>query len=205
MRGFAGFVLDVLFPGLFASLLGFGVLANIRRARRKRDLAAGRPPQASTDVFGTIVFVMIFLVLPLSVTYVHLRIHYDLWALQPADVQEIKVGERSFIDRTSISQIVGALKTSEWYSVNHGGWGDETPMVVRLRSGTAWQMRVGYHFTHHGAVVLRSSEPLGRGWALGQVFSLTLPETLERLGVPLSLCDTAHGRPCLPGSTAGAP
>jgi hypothetical protein len=200
MRGFAGFVWDVLFPGLFASLIGLGILANIRRAPRKRDLAAKRPWRAGGP--GTVILVMIFLVLPLSLTYVHLRIHYDLWTLQPADVQEIKVGERSFIDRTSISQIVGALKSCEWYSVNHGGWGDETPMVVRLKSGAVWQMNVGYHFTHHGAVVLRSSEPRGRGWPLGQVFSLTLPETLERLGVPLSLCDTAHGHPCLPGSTA---
>lgn len=92
-----------------------------------------------------------------------------------------------------------ALKANEWYSVNHGGWGDETALVFKLRSGTEWQMRAGYHFVHHGAVVLRSSRPDGTGWALGQVFSLALPGTLEQLGVPLSRCDTRHGHPCLSG------
>jgi hypothetical protein len=149
--------------------------------------------------------VLIWVVLMLGVTYTHLRIHYDLWALQSENVREIQIGEQRFGDQASIIRIVNALKSSEWYSINHGGWGDETAMIVRFTSGTEWQMRAGYHFIQHGAVILRSSGPHGSGWALGEVFSTALPEALDQLRVPLSHCDTAHGHPCRPGSTTDVP
>jgi hypothetical protein len=206
MRGFSGFVL-VMLPGLFASLLGFGALVGIRKAWRDPHLA--EPSQARTIDIGkgllASIAVLTWIALILSVSYAHLRIHYDLWALQVDDVHEIQVGEQHFLDRASKSLIVKALKSSEWYSVNHGGWGDETPIVFRMASGAEWQMRAGYHFAQHGAVVLRSSGPHGRGWELGEVFSLALPRTLEQLGVPLSHCDTAHGHPCRPGSGTEMP
>jgi hypothetical protein len=206
MRGFAGFALDVLLPGLFASFFGFGILVAVRKARRERRR---REEQSQAPTFQkgleTLIVVLVFLLMPLSITYANLRIHYDLWALQPQEVQGIQVGERLFVDGASISRIVSAIKSSEWYSVNHGGWGDETSILIRFKSGAQWQMRAGYHFTHHGAVVLRSSGPHGTGWAMGQVFSVALPETLEQLGAPLSRCDTAHGRPCRPASSTSVP
>ena len=208
MRGFAGFALDVLLPALFASFFGFGILVAFRKARRERRPPVELPRAGTVDISKGLVgpvAVLVWAVLMLSVSYVHLRIHYDLWALQPEDVQEIQVGERRFVDQASIRRIVSALKSSEWYSVNHGGWGDETSIVVSLKSGAKWQMRAGYHFTHHGAVVLRSSNPHGSGWALGEVFSLALPQTLEELGVPLSHCDTRHDHPCRPGSSTAMP
>jgi hypothetical protein len=210
MRGFAGFALDVLLPGLFAVCFGSGMLAMIRRFRR--DLASRQERRRSSilsesasvvwTILGISVFVLVLLVMPLTVAYANMRIHYDLWELRPLDVHEIQVGARHFTDSASISTIVAALKSSEWYSVNHGGWGDETPIIVKFESGTQWHMRAGYHFTQHGAVVLRSSAPHGSGWALGQVFSTTLPQILEQLGVPLSRCDTAHGYPCKAGVSA---
>lgn len=197
----------VLLPGLAASVVGFGITVGIRKSWQERHQWAERPQPRTIDIakeLVTLFGVLIWLMLLLEATYVHLRIHYDLWALQPDDVQEIKVGEQRFTDQASIGQIVDALKSSEWYSVNHGGWGDETPIFLRMASGTQWHLRAGYHFAQHGAVVLRSSQPHGGGWALGEVFSLALPKTLEQLGVPLSRCDTAHGHPCVPSTTAPA-
>ncbi len=137
-----------------------------------------------------------FIALMLTVSYSRFRLHYGLWTLKTQDVQEMKVGTRQFTDPTSIEKVVHDLKSSEWYSVTHGGWGDETAMVLTMRSGDVWQMQVGYHLTQHGAVILRSSEPGGRGWHLGELFSATLPQTLDKLGAPLSRCDMAHGHPC---------
>jgi len=204
MRGFSGFLFEVLLPALFASLFGFSVFVAIRKARRERSPAVELPrPRTIASGKGLIgaMAVLIWVVLMLGVTYTRLRIHYDLWALQSENVREIQIGEQRFGDQASIIRIVNALKSSEWYSINHGGWGDETAMIVRFTSGTGWQMRAGYHFTQHGAVILRSSGPHGSGWALGEVFSTALPEALDQLRVPLSHCDTAHGHPCRPGST----
>jgi len=208
MRGFSGFLFEVLLPALFASLFGFSVFVAIRKARRERSPAVELPrPRTIASGKGLIgaMAVLIWVVLMLGVTYTHLRIHYDLWALQSENVREIQIGEQRFGDQASIIRIVNALKSSEWYSINHGGWGDETAMIVRFTSGTEWQMRAGYHFTQHGAVILRSSGPHGSGWALGEVFSTALPEALHQLRVPLSHCDTAHGHPCRPGSTTDVP
>jgi|HubBroStandDraft_6_1064221.scaffolds.fasta_scaffold332522_2 hypothetical protein len=199
MRGFEGFVFSVLLPGLFASLAVLVTLVEVRRARRESPRRAEGAQAGAIHVRKGLkagLVALIFLVMPAWVTYVHLRFHYDLWALQPEGVQQIQVGGQRFLDRSSITRIVKDLKSSEWYAVNHGGWGDETPIVLHMVSGADWQMRAGYHFTQHGAVVLRSSGSNGIGWALGEVFSLTLPETLEQLGAPLSHCDLAHGHPC---------
>ena len=199
MRGFAGFLLDVLLPALFLGFFSLAIAVGVRMDLRRRHLWPGGlqpstvPALKKLFIWGAVsawTIVMIFVV------YRGLRIHYDLWALQPKNVEAVYVGGHQFTDLSSIAQIVTALKASEWYSVNHGGWGDETPIIVKMASGDEWQMMAGYHFAQHGAVILRSSGPGGSGLQLGQVFSPGLANVLEQLGAPLSHCDTAHGRPC---------
>jgi hypothetical protein len=199
MRGFEGFLFDVLMPTLFVALFGLAIASAFRRHRRESTLSPESPEAPSAGTIKGLVklgAVFVWMILMLFVVYRDLRIHYDLWVLQPKNVREITVGEHRFTDQSSITQIVTTLKSSEWYSVNHGGWGDETPIVLRTMPGTEWQIRAGYHFAQHGAVVLRYSDSLGGRWELGQVFSPTLPKVLEQLGVPLSHCDTRHGLPC---------
>jgi len=179
MRGFLGFAFSVLLPALFVLMFGFAALQEWRNGKRHGAIA-----------------VMAFVLVLLAVAYTHMRIHYDLWALKSSDVREISVAGKRFTDRGSIDRITSSIKSSEWYSVEHGGWGDETPIVFDMASGQKWQMMAAYHFAQHGAVVLISSESNGHGWRLGEVFSLALPDTLEQLGVPLSKCDTVHGHPC---------
>jgi|ERR1051326_1082518 hypothetical protein len=199
MRGFEGFFFDVLLPAVFVGVFGFVIAHDIRKDWRNRHRRAeGSQPSVGSAIleFLKLTAVSLWMGFMLFMVYGELRFHYDLWALQPKNVTEISVGQHRFIDQPSISQIVTAMKSSEWYSVNHGGWGDEIPVVLRMTSGAVWQMRSGYHFAQHGAVVIKSSEPNGRGWQFGQVFSPALPGVLEQLGVPLSHCDTAHGQPC---------
>src|SRR5215831_2945721 len=199
MRGFAGFLFDVLLPALFLSFFGVAIAAVVRVDRRRRNLLPEgfQPLIVPTHKrFFTLAAVSAWMIVMIFVVYRGVRIHYDLWALQPKNVEAIYVGGHEFTDRSSIAQIVTALKASEWYSVNHGGWGDETRIVVKMGSGEEWQMVAGYHFAQHGAVILRSTGSGGSGLQLGQVFSPVLPSVLEQLGVPLSHCDTAHGRPC---------
>lgn len=199
MRGFAGFLFDVLLPALFVSFFGFAIAVGIRTDRRKtpsvpEGLQPSTVPALKKLLKWPIVFV--WMITMTFVVYRGVRIHYDLWAFQSKNVEAVYVGGHQFTDRSSIDQIVTALKASEWYSVNHGGWGDETPIIVKMGSGEEWQMMAGYHFAQHGAVIIRSSGPRGSGLELGEVFSPVLPNVLEQLGVPLSHCDTAHGRPC---------
>jgi hypothetical protein len=199
MRGFEGFSFAVLLPALFASVLAFVIGHDIREAWRKRHRWAEAPLpsdfSAIKEVFK-LAALSLWIILMLFVVYREMSFHYDLRSLQPKNIVEISVGEHHFTDQFSITQIVDALKSSEWYSSNHGGWGDETPIVLRTTSGNVWQMMVGYHFAQHGAVVIKSSQSNGRGWNLGEAFSPALPEVLEQLATPLSNCDIAHGHPC---------
>lgn len=199
MRGFAGFLLEVLLPALFLGFFGFAIVAGVGMDwRRRHPWPEGVQPSSVPALKKLLKFAAVFVWMSMLmfVVYRGLRIHYDLWALQSNNVVAVSVGGHQFTDRSSITQIVTALKASEWYSVNHGGWGDETAIILKMESGEEWEMRAGYHFTQHGAVLLRSSGPAGSGWQLGQVFSPALPNVLEQLGAPLSHCDTAHGRPC---------
>ena len=198
MRDFSGFLYSVLLPAFAGSLFVFyfasGVQKGWQQSDRSRTVNTGKERVTS-------IAIAILIPLALGAACARLSLHHDLRALHSYDVQEIDVGERRFTDQASIGRIVNSLNSCEWYSVNHGGWGDETPIVVKMNSGEKWQMRAGYDFFHRGAVVLRSSGPNGRGWALGEVFSLALPETLEQLGVPLSRCDTRRGHPCQTGTS----
>src|SRR6185437_14304833 len=170
MRGFEAFLFSVALPALFVCIFGFALGDEIRKY-----CVGSRPKLVPVRKRLIWAFVSIWMALMTFVVYRELRTHFDLWTLHASNVQEIAVGEHHFSDQASITRIVTTLKSSEWYSVNHGGWGDETTIVVRMTSGTEWHLRAGYHFAQHGAVVLRSSQPSGRGWNLGEVFSSSPP------------------------------
>lgn len=199
MRGISGFVFEALLPVLFAALFASGILVSFLKSCREGYQRVERPRARMTEVVRgivSLVALLMFITLLLAATYSRFQLHYELWRLRSQDVQQIEIGNHRFSDGSSIEMIVKDLQSGEWYSVNHGGWGDETSMVLTMRSGTQWYMQAGYHLTQHGAVIRRSGGRRGSGWNFGQVFSVTLPETLEKLGVPLSRCDTVHGHPC---------
>jgi len=199
MRGFSGFLFEAVFPGLVALLFAFGIFVAIRKSWRERHEWAERPPAGTRNVFKEILSLLAFLLfiaVMIAGACSRFQFHYELWRLRTRDVQQIDIGTHRFSDAPSIQMVVQDLNSSEWYSVNHGGWGDETSVVLTMRSGAQWYMQVGYHFTQLGAVIRRSGGRQGSGWNYGEVFSATLPGTLEKLGMPLSHCDTAHGHPC---------
>ncbi len=199
MRGFSGFLFEAVFPGLVALFFAFGIFIAVRKSWRERHEWAERPPARTRNVLKEILSLiafLLFIAVMLAGACSRLQFHYGLWTLRAEEVQRIDIGTHRFSDSSSIHAVVQGLKSTEWYSVNHGGWGDETTMVLTMKSGAQWYMQVGYHFRQHGAVIRRSGGRQGSGWNYGEVFSATFPDTLEKLGVPLSHCDTVHGHPC---------
>ena len=190
---------EALLPCLFALFFASGIFVGIRRAWRNRHQRDEKGPTKGLNVFqevASVAPVLLFVSVMCAAVYSRFQLHYELWRLRPQDVQQIEIGTHRFTDKGSIEMVVRDLRSGEWYSVNHGGWGDETSIVLTTRSGMQWYMQAGYHFAQRGAVIRRSSGRQGTGWNYGQVFSAALPGTLEKLGVPLSHCDTVHGHPC---------
>ena len=204
MRGFWGMVLELV-PGAIALALLTAVVMAWWRARRTQPKPqVVRKDKLSIGGTATLVFVALWILMGASYGYHVLRFHYELWRLQSDEVVSMQIGHQRFLDRAAIADVVNDLKASEWYSVSHGGWGDEVPLVLNMRAGETWRMRVGYHFTQQGAVVQRLNIDPGTKHRMivtwGYVFSDRLPNTFQRIGIPLPLCDTAHGRPCSPTS-----
>jgi hypothetical protein len=112
MRGFEGFLLDVLIPAVFVGLFGLAIAGARRRARQGRvppaENSEASNAKAVKGLFKSAA-VFVWMMLMLFVVYRDLRTHYDLWVLQPRNVREITVGEHRFTDQSSIAQIVTAL------------------------------------------------------------------------------------------------
>jgi hypothetical protein len=144
MRGFSGFLFEAVFPGLIALLLAFGIFVAIRKSWRERHEWAERPPARTKGVFQEIlslVAFLLFIAVMLAGACSRFRYHYELWTLRSSDIQQIKIGTHRFSDPASIQMVVQDLKSSEWYSVNHGGWGDETSIVLTMKSGPSGTSR----------------------------------------------------------------
>lgn len=203
MRGFSAILLEIIFPLVVAVFFIAAIVVSITRRRSKPT-----PVHATNGAIAKAksVFITVFIALWCTLLVAHIGgkawFKYQLTHLRPGDVHEIDVGTRRFTERDQIARIVADLNGCQWYAVNHGGWGDTTPLVVITRSGEHWWMQAGYHFTQKGAVLTRSSSSNGVGWNLGEMFSDRLPATLTSLGVPLSMCDTAHDHPCSTPSAA---
>jgi hypothetical protein len=151
---------EALLPCLFAVFFLCGMFVGIRKDWRNRRQWAENPPARSRDAFQEVVSiaaVLLFVSVVFAAVYSRFRLHYELWRLRSQDVQQIDVRSHRFSDASSIELIAHDLKSGEWYSVNHGGWGDETSIVITMRSGAQWYMQAGYHFAQNGAVIRRSS------------------------------------------------
>lgn len=205
MRGFEAILLDIIIPALIVLLLvsavAYGAWApSARRSKFSQSLGTGPLRHVKGALF--IVVMVLFAGGFLATTMSKAMFLYHLNHLASRDVAEIDVGSHRFKDEASIAPIVSALNRCEWYSVSHGGWGDETPIILKTSTGDYWWMRAGYHFAQHGTVLIRSSAPNGAGLNQGELFCTSLSDTLSALQAPLSVCDTAHGYPCPTPPTA---
>lgn len=135
-----------------------------------------------------------------GIAYVYVRkaqFHYLLWKLDASDVYSIQIGKHDFRDRTTIDDLVTALHHSRWFEVNHGGWGDSIPLIVRRRSGNPVVLDVAIYFREPGAII-GPANGQGLHYSATQAFAPELRRALEKHDVKLPDCDTPHGRPCTP-------
>ncbi|HET6840523.1 MAG TPA: hypothetical protein VFK06_02390 [Candidatus Angelobacter sp.] len=144
--------------------------------------------------------VTLFFILWVSaLAYVYIQkahFHYVLWRLDASDVYSIQIGQHDFRDQATIEDLVGALHHNRWFEVNHGGWGDTIPLTVRRRSGNDILLDAALYFRESGAII-SPAYPNST-----EAFVPELPRALERHGIKLPDCDSAHGRPCTPQQLA---
>ncbi len=177
-------------------LVGFLVIAGILfsgivagwRAKPKGQLSYAK-------LIGITAFLALWFVL-ISMHYVNgVRFHYQLRQLQASGIYSVQIGRHDFRERAAIEEIVGALRQSRWFEVNHGGWGDSIPLTVRRNSGLDLVIDVAKYFMKPGAIIGPRS-PQGLGHSPTQAFAPELPRVLDKYGVALPDCDTPHRRPC---------
>src|SRR5713226_2262699 len=113
-------------------LVGFLVIAGILfsgivagwRAKPKGQLSYAK-------LIGITAFLALWFVL-ISMHYVNgVRFHYQLRQLQASGIYSVQIGRHDFRERAAIEEIVGALRQSRWFVVNHGGWGDSIPLTEK--------------------------------------------------------------------------
>lgn len=177
---FAGFLViaGILFSGIVAAW----------RAKPKGQLSYAK-------LIGITAFLALWFGL-ISVHYLNgLRFHYQLRQLQASGIYSVQIGRHDSRDRAAIEEIVGALRQSHWFEVNHGGWGDSIPLTLRRNSGRDIVIDVAKYFMKRGAII-GPSNPQGLGHPPTQGFAPELPRVLGKYGVTLPDCDTPHGRSC---------
>jgi hypothetical protein len=149
--------------------------------------------------FSKLVFVTLFVGLwfsAISLTYVRkVNSLSKLRNLSPSATYSVQIGRHEFKDAQSIEAILQALERTQWFEVNHGGWGDSVRLTIKRRDGNDLVLEVAQYFRERGAIV-RITNPRGQGLGTGELFSPELPDVLERLGVRLPQCDTPRGKPC---------
>jgi hypothetical protein len=114
------------------------------------------------------------------------REHWRLGTLQLNQVSAIDVGGRVCTRTETISDIVRALKESQWFTSSDGGWASEVPLTIRLHSGEELRYRIAPYLKEQGAVIIFfSRQENGGETGYGYAFSRSLPAALVAAGAPL--------------------
>jgi len=191
MIGFSA-LLPKLFFVLVASGFAVGLCEDWRPVLRRESPVTGRLLLVSA-------FVLLWAGLISQLFVREIRLHYDLSQLRANSIETIDVGAHTITDRNDISAIVNALNRARWFSVKHGGWADEVPLVINLRTEGHLTYHVGLYLRQKGAVLVSMSsfDPKGSRWSNGDAFCENLPEVLAHIGVALPDCQsTQKERPC---------
>ncbi|MGH2405506.1 MAG: hypothetical protein ACRDGN_13750 [bacterium] len=171
MIGAPSFLIEsagVVFPLLFFTA---GLAAVIRERQKVALLVVG---------FGALMLAL------MGIRFVHqVDNRFVLYHLTPNQVAQIRLGTRRVSERRHVAIIVDALKNTRWFSANHGGWADELPLVIVLRSGEQHRFRVAYYLRQEGAVIAFSRGGDRVRWHDGYAFSGSLPRSLKRVGLTL--------------------
>ena len=144
---------------------------------------------------GLTLFVLLWAAAMCLTIYTRARFLYQLHSLKPEEIDSIEIGKHTFADRETVKSVVGALRKSEWFEANHGGWGDSIHLTLRKHSGDEVVLDLALYFRERAAIVRPAPRP-GTSYVVTDAISIPLLEVLEQVGVRLPDCDTGHGRPC---------
>jgi hypothetical protein len=146
---------------------------------------------------GLTAFILLWIFVMSSVYYRKARFLHQLASLNAQDISEVRIGQHDFRDADTVREVVDALKSSRWFEVNHGGWGDSIPLILQKRAGSAIVLDVAVYFREPAAIIGPANKQ-GLSYGPTQAISFELPKVLEKYGVILPNCDTAHDKPCKP-------
>ena len=171
MIGVSSFLLELAFP-TFLSVMFVLVLTE---AVKKRDWRGGA---------GALI-VLAVAALVGSRFYYQVQSRRVLQSLRAEDVRQVRVGKQRIRRPEEIARVVDSLNRIEWFSANHGGWGERQWLIVDLKSGERRSFIVAKYHREEGAVISFGRPAGGGGFHDGYAFSRALPATLEEIGVPL--------------------
>jgi hypothetical protein len=153
-----------------------------------RDVFRKNSPFTARLVFVSLV-VALWMLAILQLFVREVIFHYELRQVRPELVESIEIGGSTVKDANHLSVIVQAVNRAQWFEVNHGGWGEEVPFTIHLRSGANRTYHVAQYFRQPGAVLTSmshyDSRGKGMGWSNGVVFCPDLPAALISSGIPL--------------------
>ena len=143
------------------------------------DWRSGKRP------IGGAIFVALWSLVVFNYVGHHLLERQFLKHVGSDEIRQICIEETCFSSVDQISEIVEALNSIEWFVINHGGWDQEYPMRIELRSGKVKHYLVSYYQRRHGAVI-QFFPPAEKGQFFrphyGAAFSASLPDVLAALG-----------------------
>ena len=185
MIGFSAILPKLLFMlvgCVFIGALGLQWMAVLRGKSR-----------ATPKLIGMTAFLLLWVGLLSQLFVREFYLHRNLHTLRPDSVASIEVNGHVLTDRDNLSRISDVLNRPEWFSVNHGGWADEVPLTIHLKTGEVRTYHVAFYLRREGAVLLAWSGH----WAGGQVFYADLPSVLAQAGIWLPTCQSLpDGRFC---------
>ena len=162
-----------------------------------KPVVQGKTRFTGKRLFAT-VFVLVWAILLLQLFIREARFHQQLNHLTADSVDRIDVGSTSMTGRNDIAAITSALNQCQSFSVNHGGWADDLPLLIHLKDGRVLTYRVALYLRTRGAILSSQSNYEGKGfrWSNGYLFSAALPDVLARSGISLPSCRSVGDRPC---------
>ena len=171
MSGLSSMLLELAFPAFFAVMFA----AMLVEAVRKRNGGAA---------MGAVILLAVG-------TLVGTRFYYQvqnrrtLQSLRMEDVRRVRVGKQRITDPGQIEAVVEALNRIEWFSANHGGWGERQWLVLDLKDGGQRAFIVANYQREEGAVIHFGRPARGGGFHDGYAFSRSLPAVLQEASAPL--------------------
>ena|SRR5579862_3918347 len=157
MIGISGFVHESFFFLVTATLLGV-VSVFVWQTPRS---------SASFSIKGTLAL-LVLLALPIvsgARLVREFRQHIILSRLDSHEIRTVTIDSTEINDASQVACITEALRRSQWFSVNHGGWAEPVPLRILMKNGEEHEYRVATYLRTPGIIVELNTTGLHSGYA----------------------------------------